>query len=106
MQLTQLSAVTIALGVVLALAALVILVWHARVGRLNENPEERCRRDIKALRRGQWTRDAGLRCEDVWSAGLASNSEPGHSRSKRAVAWVAVGAVGGCGGCGGCGCGG
>jgi membrane protein implicated in regulation of membrane protease activity len=105
MQLTQPSAVTIALGVVLALAALVVLVWHRRVSRLNsENPEERCRRDIEALRRGHRSRGTGLRSDDVWSAGAPS--DPPHSRSKKAVAWVAVGSVGGCGGCGGCGCGG
>ena len=101
MQLTQLSAVTIALGVVLALAALVVLVWHGRVRRLNsDNPEERCRRDIHALRRGHRSRGT-LRSEDVWSAGAPS--DPPHSRSKKAVAWVALGSVGGCGGCGGCG---
>ncbi len=54
-QLTQLSAVSIALGVVLALAVLVILAWRGRVRRLNrEKPEAQYRRDIQALKR-QWT---------------------------------------------------
>jgi hypothetical protein len=40
MQVTQLSAATIALGVVLALAVLVMLMWRGRVRRLNhEYPE-------------------------------------------------------------------
>ena len=60
MQLTQPSAVTIALGVVLALAALVVLVWHRRVSRLDsENPEERCRRDISGF--ATWTPESGHR---------------------------------------------
>ena len=106
MQLTELSAVLIALGVVLALAALVMLVWRGRVRRLNgENPEERYRRDIRAVRRGRQIRARGRRSGDVWSAGAASDSP--HSRAKKAGATLATGlAVGGCGGCGGCGCGG
>ena len=104
MQVTQLGAVTIALGVVLALAVLVMPVWRGRVRRLNgENPEAGYRRDIRALRREHRTRGSGLRSEDVWEAGAPS--DPPNSRAKRAVTWVAVGSVG-CGGCGGCGCGG
>ena len=103
MQLTQLSAVIITLCA--ALAVLVMVVRRARVRHLNvENPEERCRRDIQALRRGHRIRTTGRRSDDVWSAGAASGSA--HSRAKKAAAWVALGSVGGCGGCGGCGCGG
>ena len=106
MQLTELSAVFIALGVVLALAVLVMLVWRGRVRRLNgEDPEERYRRDIRAVRRGRKIRARERRSGDVWSAGAASDSP--HSRAKKAGATLATGlAVGGCGGCGGCGCGG
>jgi uncharacterized membrane protein YccC len=104
MQLTQLSAVSIALGVVLALAMLVMLVWRGRVRRLNgDDPEARCRRDIEALKRRHQTRASGVR-SDIWEAGAPA--DPSHSRSKKAATWVALGSVGGCGGCGGCGCGG
>ena len=106
MQLTEQSVVFIALGVVLALAALVMLVWRGRVRHLNgENPEERYRRDIRAVRRERQIRARESRSEDVWSAGAVSDSP--HSRAKKAGATLATGlAVGGCGGCGGCGCGG
>ena len=106
MQLTELSAVLIALGVVLALAALVMLVWRGRLRRLNgENPEERYRRDIRAVRCERRIRARGRRSGDVWSAEASSDSP--HSRAKKAGATLATGlAVGGCGGCGGCGCGG
>ena len=106
MRSTELSAVLIAAGVVLALAVLALLVWRGRVRRLNGgNPEEQYRRDIQAVRRERriWAR--GRRSGDVWSAGAASDSP--HSRAKKAGATLATGlAVGGCGGCGGCGCGG
>jgi hypothetical protein len=105
MQVTQLSAATIALGVALALAVLVMLVWRGRVRRLSrECPEARYRRNIQALRRRRRIPVTGLRSEDVWEAGAPSDVP--HSRAKKATAWVAMGAVGGCGGCGGCGCGG
>ena len=105
MQSTELSAVLIALGVVLALAVLVTLVWRAWVHRLNgENPEERYRRDIWAVRRERRIRATGRRSGDVWSAGAAS--DPAFA-GQEAGATLATGlAVGGCGGCGGCGCGG
>ena len=100
---TQLSAVAIALGVVLTLA--VVLVRRGRVRRpMGANPEKRCRRDIQALRRGSRTQSTEFGSDDVWSAGTASDSA--YSRSTKAVAWVAMGSIGGCGGCGGCGCGG
>ena len=104
MQSTEQGAVLIALGVVLALAVLVMLVWRGRVRRLDgENPQERCRRDIRDVRRGRKIRARGRRSEDVWSAGAASDSP--HSRAKKAEATLTTGlAVGG--GCGGCGCGG
>ena len=81
MQLTELSPVLIALGVALALTALVMLVsrWQAR--RLKQR-----------------------RAGDVWSAGTAPDSS--HSRAKKAGATLATGLAAGCGGCGGCGCGG
>jgi len=102
MQLTQLSVVIIALGVALALA---VLVWRGRVRRLNgENPEERYRRDIQAVRRRSKIRVTERRSGDVWSAG--AESDPPQSRAKKTAAWVALGSTGGCGGCGGCGCGG
>jgi hypothetical protein len=102
MHLTQLSVVIIALGVALALA---VLVWRGRVRRLNsENPAERCRRDIQAMRRGREIRVTERRSGDVWSA--RAESDPAQSRAKKATAWVALGSTGGCGGCGGCGCGG
>ena len=106
MQSTEQGAVLIALGVVLALAVLVMLVWRGRVRRLDgENPQERYRRDIRDVRRGRKIRARGRRSEDVWSAGAASDSP--HSRAKKAGATLTTGlAVGGCGGCGGCGCGG
>ena len=99
MQVTQLGAVTIALGVVLALAVLAMLVWRWRSRDLNgENPEARCRRDIHALRHGHRPPSSALRSDDVWEAGAPS--DPPHSRAKKAVTWVAAGTVGGCGGCG------
>jgi hypothetical protein len=102
MQLTQLSALIVALGVALAVA---VLVWRGRDRRLNrESPETQCRRDIEALRRRRRIRVMEHSSDDVWSAGAAA--DPPHSRAKRATTWVAVGALGGCGGCGGCGCGG
>ena len=76
MQLTELSAVLIALGVVLALAVLVMLVWRGRVRRLNgENPEERYRRDIRAVRRGR-----RFGPED---AALEMSGPPGRRRTPR-----------------------
>ena len=103
--MTQPTAVIVALGVVLALAVLVMLVWRGRVRRLNgKRAEARFRRDIRALRRVRPTRATGLRADDVWSAG--ADSAPASSRSKKAAAWVALGSLGSCGGCGGCGCGG
>jgi hypothetical protein len=100
--LTQLSVVIIALGVALALA---VLVWRGGVRRLNSaNPEERCRRDIQAMRRGREIRVTERGSGDVWSAG--AESDPAQSRAKKATAWVALGSTAGCGGCGGCGCGG
>ena len=105
MQLTQLGAVIIALGVALALGVLAFLAWRGRIRRLNrENPEARYRRDVEALKRRRRIPPAGLSSEDVWSAGAAPGAP--YSRSKKAAAWVALGSVGGCGGCGGCGCGG
>ena len=106
MQLTEQCAVLIALGVVLALVVLLMLVWRGRARRLNgENPEERYRRDIRAVRRERRIRAREGRSEDIWSAGAVSDSP--HSRAKKAGATLATGlAVGGCGGCGGCGCGG
>jgi type II secretory pathway pseudopilin PulG len=102
MQLTQLSALIVALGVALAVA---VLVWRGRVHRLNrESPERQCRRDIQALQRLHRTRVTERRSVEVWSAGAAAN--PRHSRGKKAATWVAAGTLGGCGGCGGCGCGG
>jgi hypothetical protein len=102
MQLTQLSAVIVAVGVALAVAA---VVWRGRVRRLHrENPEARCRRDIQALKHRRQKLVTGPSSEDVWDAGAPS--DPPHSRTKKAATWVAMGAVGGCGGCGGCGCGG
>ena len=101
MQLTQLSAVIVAVGVALAVA---VMVWRWRVHRRNrENPEARYRQNVQALKRRRIPA-TGLRSEDVWEAGAPS--EAPHSRAKKATAWVAMGAVGGCGGCGGCGCGG
>jgi hypothetical protein len=102
----QPTTVIFALGVTLALVVLVMLVWRWRVRRLNgDNPEERYRRDIRALQRGRWTRAAERHSEDVWSSGAAPDSP--HSRAKKAGATLATGLVaGGCGGCGGCGCGG
>jgi hypothetical protein len=103
MQLAQLSAVIVALGMALAVA---VLMWRGRVRRLNrENPEERYRRDVRGLRRGRRNRTIGGHSEDLWSAGAAS-SDSGHSRAKKAGAALTVGLTGGCGGCGGCGCGG
>jgi hypothetical protein len=103
-QVTQGGAVIIVLGVMLALAVLVMLVRRGRVVRPNgEDPEARCRRDIQGLRRGHRAGGFRLRSEDVWEAGAPSDAP--HSRAKKAVTWVAVGSVG-CGGCGGCGCGG
>jgi phosphatidylserine/phosphatidylglycerophosphate/cardiolipin synthase-like enzyme len=102
----QPTTVIFALGVTLALVVLVMLVWRWRVRRLNgDNPEERYRRDIRALQRGRWTRAAERHSEDIWSSGAAPDSP--HSRAKKAGATLATGLVaGGCGGCGGCGCGG
>jgi hypothetical protein len=102
MQLTQLSAVIVAVGVALAVA---VVVWRGRVQRLNrENPEARCRRDIQALKRRRQNLITRPGSEDVWDAGAPPDAP--HSRAKTAATWVALGAVGGCGGCGGCGCGG
>jgi len=102
MQLRQLSAVIVAVGVALAVA---VVVWRGRVRRLSrENPEARYRQNIQALKRRRRIPVTGLRSEDVWEAGAPSDAP--HSRAKKATAWVAMGAVGGCGGCGGCGCGG
>jgi hypothetical protein len=103
MQLTQLSAVIVAVGVTLAVA---VVVCRGRVRRLNSaNPEARCRRDIRALKRRRQNLVTGPSSEDVWEAGAPSGDAP-HSRAKKAATWVALGAVSGCGGCGGCGCGG
>jgi hypothetical protein len=100
MQLTQLGVVITALALALA-----VLVWRGRIRRLNgENPEDRYRRDIHAVRRGRKIRAAERSSGDVWSAG--AESDPPQSRAKKATAWVALGSTGGCGGCGGCGCGG
>jgi len=89
MQLTQLIAV------IVALAVLTMLVRRGRIHRLNgEEPEQRYRRDIQALRRGRRIPVTGRRSGDVWSAGAAS--APPHSRTKKAAAWVALGSVGGC----------
>ena len=102
MQMTQLSAVIVAVGVALAVA---VVVWRGRVRRPNrENPEARCRRDIQALKRRRENPVTGPSSEDIWDAGARSDASP--SRGKKAATWVALGAVGGCGGCGGCGCGG
>jgi hypothetical protein len=103
MQLTQLGAVIVALGVVLALA---VVVWRGRARRLNrENPQERYRRDIEALQRRRRIPMTGVRTEDVWEAGAAQGTQ--HSRAKKAGATLTAGLIGGCGGgCGGCGCGG
>ena len=102
MELSQLSAVIVAVGGALAVA---IVVWRGRVRPLNrENPEARCRRDIAALKRRRQNFVAGAGSDDVWDAGTTSDAP--HSRAKKAATWVALGAVGGCGGCGGCGCGG
>jgi hypothetical protein len=102
MQLTQLSAVIVVVGVALAVSA---VVWRGRVRRLHrENPEARCRRDIQALKRRRQNLVTGSSSEDIWDAGAPSESSP--SRAKKAATWVTLGAVGGCGGCGGCGCGG
>jgi hypothetical protein len=97
MQLTQLSAVIVALGVALAVAA---VVWRGRV-RHGENPEARCRRDIQALKRRRHNLVTGPTSDDIWDAGVSSDASP--SRAKKTATWVTMGAVGGCGGCGGCG---
>ena len=98
---TQVGVVIV--GVVVALA-LAVLVWRGRVRRLNgENPEERYRRDIQAVRRARKSRVTNHGTGDVWSAG-AESAGP-QSRAKKATAWAVIGSVG-CGGCGGCGCGG
>jgi hypothetical protein len=103
MQLTQLSAVIIVLGLALA-----VLAWRWRVRRVNRaNPQARYRNDIRALKHRPRMPATALRSDDIWSAGAASDSA--HSKSKQTAAWVTLGAVGGwggCGGCGGCGCGG
>jgi hypothetical protein len=100
MQLSQLSAVIIVLGVALA-----VLAWRWRVRRVNRaNPQARYRNDIRALKHRPRMPATALRCDDIWSAGAAPDSA--YSKSKQAAAWVTLGAVGGCGGCGGCGCGG
>jgi len=78
MQVTQLGAVAIGLGPLLAFVVLALVVRHR-------------------------TRGSRCRSEDIWEAG--ATADPPHSRSKETVTWVAVGSVG-CGGCGGCGCGG
>jgi len=102
MQLTQLSAVIVAVGVALAVA---VVVWRGQVRHgSRENPQARYRRNIQALKRGRPIPVTGLRSDDVWEAGALPDAP--HSRAKKATAWVAMGAVGGCGGCGGCGCGG
>ena len=99
----QLSAVIIALGVVLAVAAVVWRGWVRRGQRAN--PQTRYQRDIQALKRQRRMPVTGLGTADVWEAGTASDSP--HSRSKKkATTWVVLGSTGGCGGCGGCGCGG
>jgi Tfp pilus assembly protein PilE len=99
MQPTQLIAVVIALGVVLAMA---VAVWRGRVRRRDRaNPQARYQRDIQALKR-QRRPSTGPEADDIWEAGST------HSRSKKATTWVTLGSVGcggcaGCGGCGGCG---
>jgi hypothetical protein len=99
MQSTQLSAVIVAVGVALAVAA---VLWRGRVRRQHrENPEARCRRDIQALKRRRQNLVTGPSSEDVWDAGAPSDATS--SRAKKAATWVALGAVGGCGSCGGCG---
>ena len=68
MQLTQLGVVITALALALA-----VLVWRGRIRRLNgENPEDRYRRDIHAVRRGRKIRAAERSSGDVWSAGAES----------------------------------
>ena len=99
----------IALGVALAVLAISLgRAWTRRA----RNTEERCRRDIAALRRTSRARGAvRAHQRDVWLAG--TDPEPVGSRAKKKTAWVAIGAAGsvcggcgcggGCGGCGGCG---
>ncbi len=93
----------IALGVVLAV--LIISLGRAWTRRAR-NTEERCRRDIAALRSTSRARGAVRAHQgDVWSAG--ADPDPAQSRAKKKTSWVAIGAASfGCGGCGGCGCGG
>lgn len=94
---TQLTAVVIALGVVLAMA---VAVWRGRVRRRDRaNPRARYQRDVQALKRQRRPITGPGADDDVWEAGTT------HSRAKKAATWVTLGSVG-CGGCGGCGCGG
>jgi hypothetical protein len=99
MQLTQLSAVIVVVGVALAVA---VAAWRRGVRRIN--PEARYRQNIQALKRRGRTTVRAVGSDDVWEAGAQSDAP--HSRAKKATTWVTLGAVGGCGGCGGCGCGG
>ena len=86
----MLLAMIVALGVALALGA---LVWRVR-HREPVTAEARCRKDIQALKRSRHT-------AAVWSAGADSTNT--HSRATKAGAWMSFGAVSASGGCGGCG---
>ena len=92
------------LATVVAIAALLALIWFRRAHRrAQETPEERYRRDVAALTPRKRPLPSSVSTDELWSAGSAAQP----SRAKKAGATFMAGLIGsGCGGCGGCGCGG